>query len=151
MTLNVFEVHLVTDSDAKPIGFSSVDFKSIGGVWLGSISPQAVVRRSVVWGADVSADVYDAAVAANPNEIKGKQHPLIQKGPISGPSGMKSMPLRSSIYARPDNPLSRSWGVSATSTSKPDVFDFDPRRVVAVAREIYVYVDASGDDYKGQR
>ena len=27
MTLNVLEVHLVADSNAKPIGFSSVDFK----------------------------------------------------------------------------------------------------------------------------
>ena len=74
MTFDVLKIHLVTGSNAKPIGFPSIDFKGIGGVWVGPISPQAVVRRSVVWDADVSANVHDAAVAANPNEIKRKQH-----------------------------------------------------------------------------
>ena len=150
MTLNVLEVHLVTDSDAKPIGFSSVDFKGISGAWVGSISSQAVVRRSVVWGADVSANVYDAAVAANPNEIKGKQHSLDPEGTYFWTVGDEEQaPTLLQIRSAGQSPVTELRGIGNLHL-KPDVFDFDTRRVVAVAREIYVNIDASGDDYKGQ-
>ena len=112
MTLNVPEIHLGTDSNANPIGFSSINFKGIGGAWVGSISPQAVVRHSVVWDADVSANVYDATVAANPNEIKGKQHSPHPEGTYFGTVGDKEyVPTLLQIRSAGQFPVTELGGI----------------------------------------
>ena len=151
MIVNILELHLVTDSDAKPAGFSGVDFKRVGGARIvGTVPPYPVVRRTGVWNPCMHADVHHPAVVADPDEIKRKQHPLHpERGYIrSVRNEQHSLPLLQMSSAG-QSPLSEQFCIGNLHL-EPGIVYLDGRSVVATEQR-YVHAGVQSDyrpDYR---